>query len=93
MYKFLIPVLAALFVTSPASAQVYYYPGTPYYAAPVYAAPIYAPPVYAPPVVQVVPVAPPVVQYVPAPTCITYPDPWDTLGYIFGDPIMIQVCR
>lgn len=27
------------------------------------------------------------------PVCTSYPDPWDTLGYIFGDPIMITVCQ
>lgn len=50
-----------------------------------------------------VPMAPPVVvqqpvvvqkQVVvqPRPVCTTYPDPWDTLGYIFGDPYMITTC-
>ena len=28
----------------------------------------------------------------PRPVCTTYPDPWDTLGYIFGDPFMITTC-
>lgn len=41
-----------------------------------------------------VPVAVPVVPVVqPRPVCTSYPDPWDTLGYIFGDPIMITVCQ
>jgi hypothetical protein len=26
------------------------------------------------------------------PVCTTYPDPWDTFGYIFGDPFMITTC-
>jgi hypothetical protein len=29
----------------------------------------------------------------PRPVCTSYPDPWDTLGWIFGDPIMITVCQ
>lgn len=41
-----------------------------------------------------VPVAVPVVPVVqPRPVCTSYPDPWDTLGYIFGDPIMITTCQ
>jgi type III secretory pathway component EscR len=45
--------------------------------------------------VYMMPVTPQVVvQQVPvAPVCTSYPDPWDTLGYIFGDPIMITVCQ
>jgi hypothetical protein len=46
--------------------------------------------------VYMMPVTPTVVvEQVPAPrpVCTSYPDPWDTLGYIFGDPIMITVCQ
>jgi hypothetical protein len=46
--------------------------------------------------VYMMPVTPTVVVEqvpVPRPVCTTYPDPWDTLGYIFGDPIMITVCQ
>lgn len=45
--------------------------------------------------VYMMPVTPTVVvQQVPVrPVCTSYPDPWDTLGYIFGDPIMITVCQ
>lgn len=45
--------------------------------------------------VYMMPVTPQVVvQQVPVrPICTSYPDPWDTLGYIFGDPIMITVCQ
>lgn len=28
----------------------------------------------------------------PRPVCTTYPDPWDTLGYLFGNPFMITTC-
>lgn len=36
---------------------------------------------------------PVVVSVQPRPVCTTYPDPWDTLGWIFGDPFMITVCQ
>lgn len=92
MKTVLILLLSLLLYIPNSYAQVYYYPATPYY----YTAPVYAPPVV---VTQPIVVAPPIVQVAPvvtvpvAPICTTYPDPWDTLGYIFGDPIMIQVCR
>jgi hypothetical protein len=45
-------------------------------------------------VVQEVPVVvpQPVVVAPPVAACTTYPDPWDTFGYIFGDPFMVQSC-
>ena len=47
-------------------------------------------------VVQEVPVIVPPQRVVVAPppvaACTTYPDPWDTFGYIFGDPFMVQSC-
>ena len=50
--------------------------------------------VYPVPVPQPVPVPVAVPVPVPArrPVCTSYPDPWDTLGYIFGDPFMITTC-
>jgi hypothetical protein len=54
--------------------------------------------VYPVPVPQPVPVPVAVPQPVPVPVparrpvCTSYPDPWDTLGYIFGDPFMITTC-
>jgi hypothetical protein len=41
---------------------------------------------------QPVPVPVPVPVPARRPVCTSYPDPWDTLGYIFGDPFMITTC-
>jgi hypothetical protein len=47
---------------------------------------------YAYPVPVVVPQPVPVPVPTRRPVCTSYPDPWDTLGYIFGDPFMITTC-
>lgn len=48
--------------------------------------------VYPVPVPVAVPQPVPVPVPARRPVCTSYPDPWDTLGYIFGDPFMITTC-
>jgi len=82
---------AFVLVSSTAMAQ-YVYNGAGIVSGNVYYMPA-APVVQQPPVVVQQPVVVEkqvVVQ--PRPVCTTYPDPWDTLGYIFGDPFMITTC-
>jgi hypothetical protein len=55
-------------------------------------APLPPPPSVPEPVVVEKEVPVPVPVPTRKPVCTTYPDPWDTLGYIFGDPFMITTC-
>lgn len=91
MKKYIIALVFVL-VSSPVFAQ-YVYMGQGPVTGNVYVMSPYEVPV---PVVQPVPVAVPQPVPVPVPVrrpvCTSYPDPWDTLGYIFGDPFMITTC-
>jgi hypothetical protein len=87
-------LLTAAFVLATSSAMAQYvYNGSGIITGNVYLMPAYPQVIVQPPVVVQQPV---VVQkqvvVQPRPVCTTYPDPWDTLGYIFGDPFMITTC-
>lgn len=91
MKKILLTIIFTLFASS-AMAQ-YVYNGSGIISGNVYLMPAYPQVIVQPPVVVEQPVVvrkQVIVQ--PRPVCTTYPDPWDTLGYIFGDPFMITTC-
>jgi hypothetical protein len=87
-------ILAAVFILASSTAMAQYiYNGSGIVTGNVYLMPAAPVVVQQPPVVVQQPVVVEkqvVVQ--PRPVCTTYPDPWDTLGYIFGDPFMITTC-
>lgn len=83
---------ALVLISSTAMAQ-YVYNGAGIISGNVYFMPAAPVIIQQPPVVVQQPIVQEkVIVQQPRPVCTTYPDPWDTLGYIFGDPFMITTC-